>query len=128
MTLHTIDRTPLDASEILLDGLPVPPSVNNLFFNVKRGRAKTDRYSAWRREAGLEIMAQRPRPLNGRVEVTITIQDGASKADADNLIKAPVDLLVELGLIDGDGPKVVRRASIGFGKDRGMRIEVRRVA
>lgn len=122
----SLDRTPMDASEILLTRISVPPGVNGMFFNVPgRGRVKTTRYRAWRTAAGWEALAQKPKPVRGPVEVTITIEDGASKGDIDGLIKGPLDLLVDLNLIDGDGPQVVRRATVAWGNCEAMRIEVR---
>jgi len=125
----SLDRTPLDESEILLERIAVPPALNNLFANAgKEGRVKTPRYRAWRTAAGWEIKCQRPRRLAGPVDITITIQDGASKADIDGLLKGPIDLLVDLNLIDGDGPTVVRSVKGMYGTCESMRIEVRKAA
>lgn len=129
MSTLTIDRTPLDAAEILLTNISVPPALNNLFVNIPGGgRATSQRYKAWRTAAGFEVMAQRPVGLRGPVEVTVTIEDGASKADVDGLLKGPIDLLVYMSLIEGDGPKVLRKATAQYGKCRNMTIEVRRAA
>ena len=128
MNILSLDRTPLDASEILLTNISVPPALNNLFFNIPGGgRAKTQGYKAWRRAAGFEVLAQRQPALKGPVEVAITIEDGASKADIDGLLKGPIDLLVEMRLIDGDGPTVLRRVTAAYGDCKSMRIEVRAV-
>jgi Holliday junction resolvase RusA-like endonuclease len=125
----SLDRTPVEESEILLTNISVPPALNNLFFNIPGGgRAKTQGYKAWRRAAGFEALAQRQKPLKGRVDIVITIEDGASKADVDGLLKGPIDLLVEMGLIEGDGPAHVRSAKAVYGECKSMRIEVRKAA
>lgn len=129
MNVMTIDRTPLDQAEILLTNISVPPALNNLFVNIPGGgRALSQRYRAWRTAAGFEVREQRPVGLRGRVEVTVTIEDGASKADVDGLLKGPIDLLVYMSLIEGDGPEHLRKATAQYGDCKGMRIEVRRAA
>lgn len=123
----SLDRTPLDDAEILLDGISVPPALNNLFANGRNGgRFITASYKVWRQAAGFEVLTQRPQRVRGPVDITLTVQDGASKADIDGLLKAPIDLLVEMRLIDGDGPKVVRSVKAAYGACQGLRIEVRR--
>jgi crossover junction endodeoxyribonuclease RusA len=82
--------------------LPVSPSVNSLFRNVRgKGRVKTGAYKAWITEAGLKLNLQRPVPVLGPVHITIRVPD-TSRADLDNLAKGPIDLLVAHGLIDDD--------------------------
>lgn len=128
MTL-TLDRTPLDESEILLTGIPMPPSVNNAFFNLPSGgRARTGKYNTWRNAAGWQIKAQAQRRVTGPVDITYTFEDGGTKADLGNLEKAATDLLVSLHLIDDDGPKVVRSIKLQWGQVDGLQIEVRRCA
>lgn len=83
--------------------LPFPPSVNNLFANGAKGRFPTPRYKAWREEAALRLHAQRPRPIKGRYVVTMRFERPDRRArDADNLSKAPMDLLVSTGVIEAD--------------------------
>lgn len=128
MTL-TLDRTPLDESEILLTGLPIPPSLNNSYVNASNGgRFKSNRLTKWARACGWQIKEQRQRSVKGPVDITYTFEDGGSKADLGNLEKAATDLLVELRLIEGDDPKIVRSIRLQWGQVDGMRIEVRRCA
>lgn len=83
--------------------LPLPPPLNNLFKNVRRGRAPTARYLAWRAEAGLMLQAQKPAPVAGQFIVSMTFRRPDRRArDLDNLAKAPLDLLVAHGVIEGD--------------------------
>ncbi len=91
--------------------LTFPVSTNRLFNNRKsgkgRGRIPTPEYEAWRHENGWEIQIQKPGRIGGKVRVDIKLQDGR-KLDPDNGVKCIFDLLVEHGVIDGDGPKVIR--------------------
>src|SRR5690606_3298577 len=69
--------------------LPFPPSVNNLFRNAGKRRIDTERYAAWKKEAAWSIRAQRPRPIPGRVVVTIeVVAPDNRRRDADNCSKA----------------------------------------
>lgn len=85
--------------------LPLPPSVNNLFFNVAgRGRVKTDAYKVWQEVAGWTLMASRPGPgIRGPVSLDIICQrKDKRRRDLSNLIKATEDLLVLHGMIEDD--------------------------
>lgn len=111
-----------------LTKIPVPPSLNNLFANVKGerggGRTLTDRYKTWRNAAGWVVNSQRPNPVRGPVNLTIVIEDGGSRADLDNLIKPLADLLVAHALIDGDHSAIVRRIEIEWGEVEGCFVKV----
>lgn len=83
--------------------LPTPPSVNNLFKNIARGRAKTERYEAWIAEAGLKLNLQRPRLVRGPFLVTMVfVRPDLRRRDLDGMIKAPLDLLVKHGVVQDD--------------------------
>jgi Holliday junction resolvase RusA-like endonuclease len=104
--------------------LPFPPSSNNLFLNARgRGRVLAPDYRKWRTEAGQELMLQRPRPIPGRVDITIDLDD-TRQGDCANREKALVDLLVAHGIIQGDQKKYVRRVSIGWEKLTGCRVTI----
>lgn len=82
--------------------LPLPPSVNHLFANAgKRGRVITPHYKAWRKEAGWQLIRQRPGSIKGRYALEIYIQADAA-ADIGNLEKACSDLLVAHRVIEDD--------------------------
>lgn len=101
--------------------MPAPPSVNNLFKNAgRKGRVPTPGYDDWKRRAGWEVKAQRPECVRGPVAVTIV--HGKRRADLDNLNKAPLDLLVSLGLIDDDS--FVRELHCSFGDVQGCQVTI----
>jgi len=84
--------------------LPVPPSTNNLYLNVRGhrgGRIKAPRYRLWLKQAGLELLVQRPRPVHGPYRLSIELPR-STRGDVGNREKAISDLLVAHGLIDDD--------------------------
>jgi crossover junction endodeoxyribonuclease RusA len=110
--------------------LPFPPSLNNLFINVRRGRIRSQRYDTWIQEAGTEIMRQRPRKLTGPVSILYEFQDGQDKRkrDLDNLAKAPNDLLVSHGIIEADDGSIVREIALKWNAEvKGVRITINKV-
>ena len=112
-------------SAIILTGLALPPSVNQLFANVAgKGRVRTERYRAWAQVAGWQIKAQRPQRLRGPVDITLTFEQRRTRADIDNLAKAPIDLLVSLALIEADDAHILRRLVLQWGAIDGMQIRV----
>jgi Holliday junction resolvase RusA-like endonuclease len=91
-------------SDPILIELPMPPSTNNLFLNVRGGRVLAPKYRMWR--AAAEILARsqvRSRRIAGpyRLEVRLCRPD-RRRRDASNYIKACEDLLVSLGITDDD--------------------------
>lgn len=89
--------------------LPTPPSVNQMFRNVRRkpgekgaGRVATRVYIDWQGHAGWRLREQRPEPVHGPVLVVVNIERTSDLADVDNRIKATLDLLVKHGVIDDD--------------------------
>ena len=119
---------PVEAKSLTLSKLPVPPAANNLFFNAQGGgRSRSARYRAWRAAAGWQARLQNPVRVRGPVAISIVVEEGASRADLDNLAKAPIDLLCDLQLIEGDHREVIREVNLRWGGVEGMRIEVRPV-
>lgn len=95
--------------------LSKPPSTNKLFANVPgKGRVKTKAYEAWIKAMGNTLTAQRARPVSGPVEIAITV-DHTSGLDLDNACKASIDLMVRMGIITGDGYKIVKRITMEWG-------------
>lgn len=86
--------------------LPMPPSVNRIWAPRKGGgQYRSDRYRTWRQAAGNLINAVPPakrRPISGHFVCTITLNASKRRGDADNRIKACLDLLQAHGLITND--------------------------
>lgn len=83
--------------------LPYPPTANNLFKNIGKGRARTSGYNAWLSEAGWVAKEQRPAPVKGAYRLQIVaMRPDRRRRDIGNLEKPVSDLLVKLGLIEDD--------------------------
>lgn len=88
--------------------LPFPPSTNTLFGNSGKGRRITKKYASWIKEAGQELNAQRVKPIQGRVYVKISlVAPDKRRRDADNTLKAILDLLVKHRIIEDDDNKIL---------------------
>lgn len=106
----------------------LPPSVNNLFFNVpRRGRVKTPAYRAWLDLAGQELrLLQRAPHHSGDVAVEIAAQELRHRGrDLDNLCKPILDALVTFRVIDDD--RHVRRLEVAWAEVKGVEIQVRAI-
>lgn len=91
--------------------LPFPPSVNGTF-RQHNGSRLSKRYIAWRDAATVELLRQRPTKHCGRVALTLEFAAPDRRPrDIDNLLKAPLDLLVKQGIIEDDNIKVVREVT-----------------
>ena len=96
--------------------LPFPPSLNGLFNNTRRGRAKTKAYEKWINAAGMGLMIQRPHKHEGAVSISIVANPpDRRKRDLDNLLKPVLDLLVRHQVIKDDCTQCVRSLSISLG-------------
>lgn len=103
--------------------IPLPPSVNGLFFNRPHGgRGKTTAYKNWRDEAGWEIRRQRVPFIEGQVGIDLIIQRPTASSDLDNRIKSSVDLLQHCHVIENDKLVVDLRAR--WGDVEGCRVSV----
>lgn len=91
--------------------LPFPPSVNGLFAGKAR-RYTSKQYARWKRAAGLEILAQRVRPIQGQIEIAVYLTPPDRRPrDASNYVKGIEDLLVAMGIIVDDRAACVRKSS-----------------
>lgn len=100
--------------------LPISPSVNAMYRNVPgKGRVKSAKAKAWTTEAGLLLNTARLTPLPaGPYAVKITVST-LLRGDADNRVKAALDLLVKHGLTPDDryaDSSVTRSPDIGPGQ------------
>ena len=84
--------------------LPMPPSVNGIFVNVRgKGRVKSTAYRKWREQAGWEIIAQgRPNQPVGKYELQIALRRPNARSDLENRCKPIGDLLQEQKVIKDD--------------------------
>lgn len=103
--------------------LPLPISVNELYFNLPNGgRGKTRRYRAWVHDAAMILLCQRARPVAGPVRVLVQVSE-KSKCDIDNAAKCVLDALVARGVIEDDRKKFVRAVSLEWSSEvEGMRV------
>ena len=104
----------------------LPPSVNRMFFNTRvetssgdarkpinrriRGRSKTQAYRSWREAMGWEVKIQNPPTFDTRVKVSVELPM-EMLGDADNRLKACLDLLQHMGVVTND--KLCDPVSIG---------------
>lgn len=87
----------------VIDIKPLPPSLNNMFVNVRgRGRIKSDRYRTWINAAGWDVKLAKAKPIHGPVRVSILINRPNKRSDLDNLVKPILDLLVTHGVLIDD--------------------------
>lgn len=101
-----------------IEGLPLPPSANNMFVNLRRGRRKSQRYIDWEYMAGYALNTLKPKhTIMGRVRVTYTFGEKGCRADSDlgNLEKAVSDLLVKHRVIQDDSKPYVRKIVLQWG-------------
>lgn len=120
-----VTKAHLKPHENITIDLPFPPSVNNLFANGSKGRFPTQQYRDWQAAAGWKILADRPGRLPGPVKITLILEEKHGRRDLDNLVKAPLDLLVKHSVIDGDHRTVVREINSSWSnKVQGVRITI----
>lgn len=94
----------------VLLSLPIPPSVNAMFRNVRgRGRVKSKIYKDWLKQADLYLLTQKPIPkILGPYKISISMPP--ARGDLDNRQKALIDYLVSRGITDDD--RYCRKATI----------------
>lgn len=83
--------------------LPLPPSINACFRNVRGvGRVRTRTYRRWADAAGWELLSERPPHIRGQVSISIRAARPSRRSDLDNRIKPLLDLLVTCLVIEDD--------------------------
>lgn len=107
--------------------IPIPPSLNNIYFNLpKGGRRKTTDYKAWVEAGLLMLKTQKPTLIVERVDLTVSVP-GSEQGDISNRIKAAEDLIVKAGILKGDSKSYVRSAK-GIWVDNDLPCQVSLVA
>lgn len=108
----------------------MPPPVNNLFSNGRSGagRFPTKRYTAWKKAAAAMLVGQwRPsRPISYPVSIVACVTH-KSRSDLDNLLKAPLDFLVQQGILADDSKSIVKRITIEWADVAGITLYIERV-
>ena len=86
--------------------LPVPPSVNALYFNRKggkgRGRIKTPAYRSWLAEADGWYLTQKRNIQKVGGPCSVEVHIPRTRGDANNYLKATCDYLVSRNITDDD--------------------------
>lgn len=85
---------------------------------------------AWKASAELELVAQRPEPVAGPVQIDIELASPTRrKFDPDNRVKALLDLLVKNGVIEADDNSVLKKFSVSVDGEGfcGARVTIRKV-
>ena len=85
--------------------LPFPPSVNAMWRYGRERVYKSKSYAAWIVEADAALMADHPKPKKVRGHFTIDIsfpRKRRGRSDVDNRVKAVLDWLQRVELIDND--------------------------
>lgn len=131
---------PIDTSDapfavppvIVLD-LPAPPSVNR---TRKVDWSMGRKYKGWTKRADKLVLASRGRTRDpqarrivGQYELAITMSENHTGIDLDNGIKALVDYLRRIEVVQDDSPKFFRRLTVEWGAAiEGCRVVVRGVS
>jgi crossover junction endodeoxyribonuclease RusA len=107
--------------------LPMCPTTNNLFSGNGRRRYRSEEYTAWIKEAGWRLNAQRPPLMAGKVILLIEVEEPktARRQDVANREKAVTDLLVSHRVIQGDDQRFVRELTMRWADVAGVKVTVR---
>ncbi|HEY1980726.1 MAG TPA: hypothetical protein VGH13_11615 [Xanthobacteraceae bacterium] len=104
--------------DIVLD-LPAPPSVNR---TRRVDWSAVRKVKAWHNVANAYVLAAKGRansPLKlakvQRFELRVVLSETLSRIDLDNGLKALIDYLRKIELIEDDSPKHMRRLVVEFG-------------
>ena len=84
--------------------LPWPPSVNRMWRNVRGRTLLSADGRRYRADAVAATLREKPMAYGSApvsVAITAWVPD-ARRRDADNLLKAPLDVLVHAGVLDDD--------------------------
>lgn len=102
--------------------LPLPPSVNAAYANIPGvGRIASRRLKAWKKEAGWQILIQKPKRVYGPYGLTITVPQ-KMRGDIDGRLKGVIDLLVTYKVTIDD--RFCQSVAIKRGNVTEMEIEI----
>lgn len=89
---------------VTLQLLSLPPSVNNLYFNTGKGRARSAEYRKWSNaeEWNARLQFYRFHTFTSPVKIVVRIGEPKRRRDIDNIWKPICDLLVKLAIIPDD--------------------------
>lgn len=105
-----------------------PPSTNNLYINVRKGRIRSQQYDDWIQWAGVDYLRQRPKSITGPVNITLEVQEPKRRSDIDNRAKAVLDFLVKSKVIEADDQTIVRKLNLAWSDEvEGCRITIESV-
>ena len=115
--------------EVVLD-LPVPPSVNR---TRKINWAHKQKVDAWKKNCDAHVLAAKTRAISPlklvkipRFELTITISEDHTEIDLDAGLKALIDYLRRVEVVEDDSQKHMRKLTVEWGHaPEGTRITVR---
>lgn len=104
-TVNTVaaELPPFMSVEPVTINLPLPPSLNNMFINIGRGRAKSKDYRAWLKAADAAFLEQKRKihRVTGPCEIHIKVPT-KTRGDISNRIKAAEDYLVSREITGDD--------------------------
>ncbi len=93
--------------------LPWPPTVNALWRAYKGRNILSAVARAWAKQAEQKLMVQKAKPVKGPIQLYIRLSSPHGRRfDPDNRIKAPIDVLVRMGIIEEDDDKIVRKLTV----------------
>lgn len=98
--------------------LPFPVPFHALWIKHRGGGGvPSKRYAAYGRHASQMMLAQRVKPVNGKVQINIeVVAPDKRRRDGDNLWKCINDVLVKNGVIEDDSNRVIVRQSLEWVK------------
>ena len=107
--------------------LPHPPSVNAAYINLKRGgRAKSQVYKQWLKDAEAALWGQKITHFDGWVRVVYTFRvPDNRKRDVANLEKCLSDFLVKMGILKDENIRCnSQQWADWLPKGRGVTVEI----
>lgn len=93
--------------------LPWPISTNAIWRSVNGRTILSEAARRWFRDAGEELMLQRPNAIKGPVEIEVALFAPTKRAyDPDNRMKVLFDALVKNGIIEDDNNRIIKQHAV----------------